>query len=167
MQELKESPRKWAMRDAATDGRYRHGDAPYHGKKAKEYGAWQEMHRRCSDPKRPCFKNYGARGITVCAAWSDYSTFLADMGRAPSRTHTLERIDNARGYSKENCRWATKLEQAQNKRNVRLLEFNGLRLSLPEWARRIGICRESLRDRLALGWPVERALTEPKSKERA
>lgn len=85
------------------------------------YRSWRAMLARCSsDPKHPQFKDYGGRGITVDPAWQDsFAAFFADMGeRPPGRT--LDRIDNDKGYSGGNCRWATRTEQARNKRNTRI-----------------------------------------------
>ncbi len=87
-----------------------------------EWIVWQQMKQRCLDPKSPCYARYGGRGITVCARWLEsFGAFLADMGRRPTPQHTLDRIDNSRGYSPQNCRWATKTEQARNTRGNRLL----------------------------------------------
>jgi len=85
----------------------------------REYRIWSAMRDRCSNPRRKGFKYYGGRGITVCARWGDFRTFLADMGPCPSPRHSIDRIDVDRGYEPGNCRWATSAAQASNKRSAR------------------------------------------------
>lgn len=82
----------------------------------KEYRAWQNMKRRCYDPANNRYYRYGARGIRVCDAWiNSYETFLADVGRAPSPRHTIDRLNNDGNYEPRNVRWATYVEQAKNR----------------------------------------------------
>jgi hypothetical protein len=96
--------------------RYRHGRASrIHGKQ-RIYHIWISMRERCNNPNATQYKDYGGRGIKICKEWDDVEVFCTDMGERPSLRHTLDRIDNDKGYSKENCRWATYEVQAQNKR---------------------------------------------------
>lgn len=89
-----------------------HGDC-----KSSEYKAWTQMKGRCNNANGKNWKDYGGRGITVCVRWQNsYADFLADMGRKPSPQHSLDREDNDKGYSPDNCRWATKKEQVRNRR---------------------------------------------------
>ena len=81
-----------------------------------EYIAWCHMKERCSNSKCRGYENYGGRGITVCNRWDKFANFYEDMGNKPSKKHSLDRKDNEKGYSKDNCRWATSLQQVLNRR---------------------------------------------------
>lgn len=91
------------------------------GRQTVEYVAWQAMIRRCESAYHPAYKNYGGRGITVCTEWrSDFTAFLACVGPRPSASHSIDRIDNDRGYEPGNVRWVLPAEQARNKRTTKL-----------------------------------------------
>jgi hypothetical protein len=128
-----------------------------------EYTAWMAMNRRCSKPENPLRKNYAGRGITVCEEWKhSYEAFLNALGRKPSSSHSLDRIDNDGNYEPGNVRWATLDEQNANKRTNFLVEFNGTTRTLTEWAKELGLTRPTLTARLKrYGWTVQRAFTEP------
>jgi hypothetical protein len=89
-----------------------------HGmRKRNEYAIWTSMKQRCLNPAHRHYASYGGRGITVCQRWQDsFEAFLADVGPRPSKAHTLDRIDNDRGYEPDNVAWRTRTEQAQNRR---------------------------------------------------
>jgi len=111
-----------------------------HGRsRTPEYECWLQMKRRCLEPHRDDYPNYGGRGITVCDRWMvEFDNFYTDMGPRPSRHHSIERCDNDADYSPENCRWATNDEQANNKRTTRYVEYRGERISLANACRRAG-----------------------------
>jgi hypothetical protein len=93
-----------------------HGESP-RGHKTPEYLSWQAMHRRCSNPNFKNYHRYGGRGIRVCKRWNTFENFLADMGRRPKLSFTLDRYPNHNGnYTPTNCRWATKKQQGNNRK---------------------------------------------------
>lgn len=129
------------------------------GKRTNTYTTWHSMKARCLNPNNASYINYGGRGITISYRWRKFENFLADMGERPAGK-SLERIDNNKGYSPENCRWATSEEQNRNTRQNRILTFKGESCCLKEWSEKIGIKYTTLRTRLdALNWSVEKALT--------
>lgn len=138
---------------------YRHGKA-MKGEPANAYGSWSSMISRCCDKNHPDYGYYGGRGITVCDRWKDFRAFLADMGERPQGL-TIERIDNNKGYSPENCVWATRKAQANNTRRNNVIEYRGEAKTLKQWAEHTGIHWATILDRLTRGWSVERALAHP------
>ena len=127
---------------------------------SKEYRAWRGMRRRCYYKKEKSYSDYGGRGIDICSRWEDYEVFLKDMGYAPPNT-SIDRIDNNKGYSPDNCRWGTISQQANNKRTSIILEFNGRKQTLKQWACELGINRQTLETRLEYGWSVDRTFQTP------
>lgn len=123
-------------------------------------GVWRGMLDRCRNPKSREFGNYGGRGIKVCERWNDFSAFFADMGHRPPG-YQIDRINNDGNYEPGNCRWATPKQQQNNKRETRMLEFNGKTQSLGYWAVETGIKWDTLRCRLRYGWSAEKTLTTP------
>lgn len=121
------------------------------------------MRRRCYNPNSDRFQYYGGRGIGVCEEWrNSFEAFLRDMGESPVG-YTLDRIDNSRNYEPGNCRWATRKEQANNRRSSHMLELNGTSKTMAQWADRYGIDVRLLWARIyKCGWSVDRAITEPK-----
>lgn len=132
-----------------------------HGKSnLPEHNVWKTLRQRCSNKSNPSYKNYGGRGIKVCARWdSSFENFMIDMGPRPSPRHTIERRDNNGPYSPDNCRWATRAEQNNNTRWNRILVINGERMTLSQAARRAGITPSGMRYRLR-AWHSDRDLLE-------
>ncbi len=123
--------------------------------------AWANMIQRTTHAAKPCYRNYSGRGIQVCERWRTFANFYADMGEHPGPEFTLERIDVNGDYEPGNACWATWTDQARNKRNSRLVPFNGALRPLFEVAAALGIHPRTLSGRLDRGWSVERALTTP------
>lgn len=126
---------------------------------SREFKIWSEMKKRCYNKNHKSYDYYGGRGILVCKQWESFEVFFNDMGSCPKR-FTLDRIDCNKNYEPSNCRWASRKEQSRNKRNNRLITFQGKTMCIAEWAEQIGLKRDTLKRRIYLGWSIERALTE-------
>lgn len=124
------------------------------------YKCWEQMRSRCNNPNATQYKDYGGRGITVCKRWDSFKRFCDDMGARP-RGFTIERTNNTLGYAPDNCRWASRKEQANNTRRNRIVEYKGQCLTLSQWQEVTGIPQKDLSYRLIAGWSVKRALTTP------
>lgn len=119
------------------------------------------MMQRCYRVKEKSYPRYGGSGIKVTERWHKFSNFIADMGDRPPGM-SIDRIDNAKGYSLENCRWASAKTQARNRSIVKKVSFLGEELTIPEWAERTGLPYRTLRGRiLELKWSPEKAFTTP------
>lgn len=139
-----------------------------HGLRSRpEYEVWRLMVRRCHDPRCKSFRDYGARGISVCKRWREsVAAFIADMGPRPSPEHQIDRLNNNRGYEPGNCRWTTRIIQSRNKRDTILVEYRGKVSPLSELARKSRVNYDTIRYRLRAGWSAEDALNKPpKGKE--
>jgi hypothetical protein len=133
-----------------------------------EYAAWNAMLDRCTNPKNRNYPNYGGRGIAVCSAWAeDFAVFFRDMGPRPAPDMSLDRVNNDGNYEPQNCRWATRVMQARNKRVSRVLVVGGVSATVAEWAERTGIGRSTLKERLRRGWSPEQSVTTPTSSRTA
>lgn len=123
-----------------------------------EHNIWCGMRKRCNNPHDRLYPYYGGRGIRVCERWSDFATFLADMGPRPSPVHSVERRDNGHGYEPGNCYWATRIEQMRNRRGNLYVTYRGETLCVAAWAERLGIDHNTIRRRIKRGQPPELAL---------
>ena len=124
------------------------------------------MIKRCYVESSTGYNNYGGRGIGVCERWrNSFEAFLADMGPRPDGC-SINRIDNDGPYAPENCRWATDMEQRNNSRNNHVVQYLGQKFTFGELAERFGIHRNTLFQRLKLGWPLELAIRTPVSKKK-
>lgn len=125
----------------------------------RTFFTWSSMKERCGNSSHKSFDRYGGRGISVCERWLEsFENFYADMGEAPEGM-SLDREKNDLGYSKENCRWATQEVQANNRENNVKIEFKGVIQTIAQWARSLGMSRQTLRHRIRNGWTIEDALT--------
>lgn len=123
---------------------------------------YYDMMKRCYDKKDKGYDRYGAKGITVCDEWKEdcrnFYAWAKDNGY--EKGLTIDRIDNTKGYSPDNCRWTTYKVQSVNRECTRWIEFNGERRTLKDWAKVTGISYQVLADRIyRYGWTIERALT--------
>lgn len=129
--------------------------------KTRLHGIWILMRDRCNNPNSPNYKRYGGRGIKVCETWSTFKPFYDwAIQNGYGENLSLDRIDNNGDYAPSNCRWTTRIEQANNTRRSRFIEFNGETHTLAEWARIYKIPYDKLWARLSYGWSIERALCE-------
>lgn len=121
------------------------------------YGIWCDMRRRCYNPKRKNYVDYGGRGITVCPTWrNSFTKFFNDMGERPSKHHSLDRIKNDGNYTKENCKWSTKSEQNNNTRKT--IMYKGE--SAAQASIRLGGDYNLVAYRIRVGkWSIEKAFS--------
>lgn len=139
-----------------------HGHAKRSGH-SREFNIWMGIKKRCYSQKNPSYKNYGGRGITMCQKWLfSFSAFLRDMGPIPSNRHSIERLDNDRGYDPGNCVWLLRSLQNRNRRTTVWIVVGGERKTLAEWCRKAGIAYGTYYARTRYyGWSVEDAVTTP------
>lgn len=140
---------------STTHGHYKNG------KMSRTYKTWACMIQRCNNPNNTKYPDYGGRGITICNRWKKFYNFLKDMEEVPTG-YQIERIDNNGNYCKLNCKWATRKEQARNRRNNHLETYGGKTQCLAIWAEEYNIPYATLQARLdKLNWSIKRALTTP------
>lgn len=127
------------------------------------YNSWKGIKSRCLDKSNKHYKNYGGRGIIIHKEWEDDPVGFADyikkeLGERPPK-HTLDRINNEKGYEPGNLRWATSRQQNNNTRKNRHLTLNGETLTVAQWSRKLKVSKNTITKRLRLGWSTERTLT--------
>lgn len=137
--------------------------ATTHGlSRSPEYRIWIGMKNRCYNVGDPSYAEYGGRGVTVAPEWMDsFDSFIQSIGKRPSAKHSIDRIDNSKGYRPDNCRWATKSEQANNRRSSILITIEGITRSVTEWADVVGVHKTLIYQRLVAGWNPDVAVTKP------
>jgi len=142
-------------RELRTEMKRTHG-----GYYTPEYNIWSGMLKRARGTNKRTIKWYADRGIGVCESWEKFENFIADMGSRPSARHSLDRIDNDRGYEPGNCRWATPEEQQGNRRTCVRLTLNGETTHLAEWSRRLGVPDYMISARIKKGVAFDRIAAE-------
>jgi hypothetical protein len=124
---------------------------------SKTYKVWQTLKNRCLNPNDSNYKSYGGRGISLEDRWNFFENFLEDMGEAPEGL-SIERIDNDKGYNKDNCKWASVYEQARNKRSNINITLDEITRCLEDWCKIYNINRNTVNARIRLGWSIQTAL---------
>ena len=139
----------------------REGNNKSHGlAKTRQYKIWANMLKRCNNPKGNRYYIYGGKGIKVCDNWLKFESFWNDMKKGYSDNLSIDRINNNGNYEKNNCRWATKYEQMNNRSNSVFVTYNNETKTLSQWARKIGMNYDLLRLRIfTYKWPIEEAFT--------
>ncbi len=147
------------LTDFASRLNYRHGESSG-GKPTAEFKCWQGIKERCLTTTNRAYPSYGGRGITVCSRWLDsFEAFLADMGRRPSADHSIDRIDNNGPYSPENCRWAIKKTQNNNRRSTKVVKVKDFEGSFKSACEHFGVPYKTAHQRVRLlGWTMEQAI---------
>jgi len=156
----KGKPAPWAIANLPKGCNITHGmwGTPF-------YWRWATMLARCTNPNDKNYARYGGRGIKVL--WKSFEGFKKDMYRTylmhrkihGERNTTIDRIDNDKSYSKENCKWATPKEQSRNTQRNRIIEYQGKRRCVSEWVEITGLTHRMIYHRLNRGWPVDRILS--------
>ena len=124
----------------------------------RPYKIWTGIKTRCNTKTDPNYKNYGARGITMCEEWNSFIKFWEDMRDGYLDEFSINRIDNEKGYYKENCNWATTTQQARNKRNSVHLAMGSEIRNIKDWADLFGIKGKILENRINSGQPLHMAV---------
>jgi hypothetical protein len=131
-----------------------------------EFKTWLNVKSRCNNPSSSTYYKYGARGITISDEWNNsFEKFLNDMGLKPTPKHSIDRIDNSKGYSKGNCRWATNKEQCRNTRKNVIVEYNGSSMTMAELSEITGIKYRSIQYRISKGMTGDEAVFDFFDKE--
>jgi len=125
----------------------------------REHAIWRTIKDRCKNPKNKSYAFYGSRGITICQRWDEsFQAFIDDMGMSPTDHHSVDRIDNSKGYEPGNCKWATATEQANNTRRSRLITVGDVTKTISQWSHELNLRVGIIYDRINRGVPPEEAL---------
>lgn len=131
----------------------------YNAKRSNFYYAWSNMRRRCNEPDNKDARNYSERGIGYDPRWDSFKKFTDDMFNGYIKGLSLDRIDNSKGYSKSNCRWATQKTQCNNKRNNRNITMHGITKNFTQWCELYNVRGSKSKSRYyCYGWSIEETL---------
>jgi hypothetical protein len=154
-------------REVAAVVKTRHGQCK-DGKRTRLLNVHSSMIARCNNARHMAWRNYGGRGITVCDEWQDAAAFVAwALVNGYRDDCEIDRIDNSRGYSPDNCHFVSRIQNNNNRRNNVRLTLNGRTMTRAEWARETGLAFHAITGRMKLGWSDERILTTPSRKFKA
>lgn len=146
------------QREAASRAKTTHGFS-----RTYLYRTWSQIIQRCTNPNNPAYPDYGGRGITIDDSWrASFLAFRSAVGDRPTTSHTIDRIDNDGPYIPTNIRWATRTEQARNRRSNRFITVAGVTKTLAEWITLSGLHATTIERRLKRGWPAHEAVTRTK-----
>lgn len=130
------------------------------------YRIWTNMHKRCYNAKAHNYKWYGGIGITVCEAWHNYKTFEKWANENGYNDNlSIDRIDQQKHYSPDNCRWANQEEQANNRSNNRIIAYQGESYTISQFAKKYKLSYWTVTNRLRLGWDLDRIVSEGEKKK--
>lgn len=132
---------------------------------SRPYRIWQGILYRCTNESSKDYKRYGLKGISYDPRWQNFEAFWEEMKSEYKENLTLDRIDNTKGYTKENCRWVDMKKQCNNRKNNLVLEYKGEKLTAAEVCDKYGIKRSVLYDRLKNGWSIEKSIETKVNKE--
>lgn len=139
----------------------------YTVKYKSEYYSYCQMKSRCNNNKHPQFHNYGGRGISVCEKWKNsFVCFVDDMHPKPAKGYSIDRINVNGNYEPANCKWSNNKEQNNNRRDCIFFEYNGIKLTLTQWAEKLSINKQTLHERLKRGYTVTQIIEKPVNKKR-
>lgn len=128
----------------------------------KLYNTWKGMRQRCNNKNNPAYKNYGGRGITICAEWNNFKNFYDwAMNNGYQKGLSIDRIDNNKGYNPNNCRFTDQTTQSNNRRNNKIFTYKEQTHTLAEWAIFYNMNYWALRSRIKRGWSIEKTLETP------
>lgn len=127
-----------------------------------EYNTWCEIIKRTTNPKCSQYPDYGGRGIAMCPEWrNSFESFLAEVGKKPSKLHSINRINNEKSYEPGNCCWSTRAEQNRNKRNNVMITHDGVTMCAADWCEKTKIKVPTFHSRLNRGWSFKKTITTP------